>query len=70
MTKLTLLAAAAALLFALSPSLAQEERQHQRRIPHRPDRPVSCNSTFFYANHNYEQPFTSLTSNLIACINF
>ena len=46
MTKLTLLAAAAALLLALSPSLAQEERQHQRRIPHRPDRPVSCNSTF------------------------
>ena len=47
MTKLTLLAAAAALLLVLSPSLAQEERQHQRRIPHRPDRPVSCNSSFF-----------------------
>ena len=39
MTKLTLLAAAAAVLIS-SPVIAQE-RVHERRIPHRPDRPVS-----------------------------
>ena len=39
MTKLTLLAAAAAVLLS-SPVIAQE-RVHERRIPHRPDRPVS-----------------------------
>merc|ERR1719253_2390359 len=37
MTKLILLAAAAAVLIS-SPVIAQE-RAHQRRIPHRPDRP-------------------------------
>lgn len=37
MTKLTLLAAAAAVLIS-SPVIAQE-RVHERRIPHRPDRP-------------------------------
>ena len=42
MTKLTLLAAAAAVLLS-SPVIAQE-RAHERRIPHRPDRPVSCYS--------------------------
>ena len=45
MTKLTLLAAAAAVLIS-SPVTAQE-RAHERRIPHRPDRPVSCYSFFF-----------------------
>ena len=43
MTKLTLLAAAAAVLIS-SPVIAQE-RAHERRIPHRPDRPVS----YFFA---------------------
>ena len=40
MTKLQLFVAAVALLIS-SPAFAQEERAHQRRIPHRPDRPVS-----------------------------
>jgi len=53
MTKLTLLAAVAAVLVS-SPVIAQE-RAHERRIPHRPDRPVSL---FFYTSY-YAQVFSS-----------
>ena len=59
MTKLTLLAAAAAVLIS-SPVIAQE-RAHERRIPHRPDRPVSYYS-FFCAQvmFCFQQPFAIL----------
>jgi len=64
MTKLTLLAAAAAVLIS-SPVIAQE-RAHERRIPHRPDRPVSY---FLCTSYVFEQPFTVAGLNCYYCTN-